>query len=79
MHSTDIPWWDDLVTGLDGKMVKDGYVKVPDAPGLGIELNEEAIEEHLARDSERFAVYPEGLFEPTDEWDALDAHDRIWS
>jgi len=79
MHSTDIPWWDDLVTGLGGKMVQDGHVNVPDAPGLGIELNEEAIEEHLARDSERFAIYPQGLFEPTDEWNALDAHDRVWS
>ena len=79
MHSTDIPWWDDLVTGLGGKMVQGGHVNVPDAPGLGIELNEEAIEEHLARDSERFAIYPRGLFEPTDEWNALDAHDRVWS
>ena len=79
MHSTDIPWWDDLVTGLGGKMVQDGHVNVPDAPSLGIELNEEAIEEHLARDSERFAIYPQGLIEPTDEWNALDAHDRVWS
>jgi L-alanine-DL-glutamate epimerase-like enolase superfamily enzyme len=79
MHSTDIPWWDDLVTGLGGKMVQGGHINVPDAPGLGIELNEEAIEEHLARDSERFAIYPRGLFEPTDEWNALDAHDRVWS
>ena len=47
---------------------------------------EEAIEEHLAKSSEgvhgindKFSIYPEGLFEKTDEWDDLDSHDRTWS
>ena len=80
-HSVDLPWWNDIVTlvGRDGPMIENGYVKLSDAPGLGIELNEEAIDEHLNRQPDRFAVYPEGLFEPTNEWDALDAHDRPWS
>ena len=79
MHSVDLPWWDDLVTGMDGQIVRNGSITVPDAPGLGIELNEEAIEEHLNRDPSQFAIYPDGRFEPTDEWNELDAHDRIWS
>ena len=78
MHSTDLPWWDDLVDGVPKPIVQDGYVQVPEGPGLGITLNEEAVREHLAT-SEREAVYPPGVFEPTDEWDALDAHDRTWS
>ena len=82
MHSVDNPWWNDLVTlvGQEGPMIKDGYVTVTNAPGLGIELNDEAIAEHLARTSEqREAVYPGGAFADTSEWDELDAHDRIWS
>jgi len=82
MHSVDNPWWDDLVElqGQDGPMIKDGYVTVTDAPGLGLELNEKAIKEHLAEASaKRHAVYPTGAFEDTSEWDDLDAHDRVWS
>ena len=65
---------------------EDGFIKPPEGPGLGIELNEEAIEEHLAKSSEgvhgindKFSIYPEGLFEKTDEWNDLDSHDRTWS
>ena len=82
MHSVDNPWWNDLVemVGQGGDIIKNGYVEVNDAPGLGLELNEEAIEEHLAKDCERrAAVYPKGAFEDTSEWDELDAHDRVWS
>jgi len=82
MHSVDNPWWNDLVdiVGQDGDIIKNGYVEVTDAPGLGLELNEEAIKEHLAKDSERrAAVYPKGAFEDTSDWDQLDAHDRTWS
>ncbi|MFW6195396.1 MAG: mandelate racemase/muconate lactonizing enzyme family protein [Chloroflexota bacterium] len=80
MHSVDLDWWDDLVTvdGESKKIVQDGYVKVPVSPGLGIELNEEAVAQHLAQPG-RFHVFPEGIFEPTDEWDGLDSNDRTWS
>jgi len=78
MHSTDLSWWDDLVDGIPKPIVQNGYVPVPEGPGLGITLNEEAVEAHLAT-GDRFAVYPAGAFEPTDEWDELDAHDRTWS
>ena len=73
LHSVDIPWWQDLVKGLPEPIVKDGYITVPDTPGLGIEaLNEELIAEH---------VHPEipGLWEPTDEWNSEFSNDRIWS
>ena len=59
-HALDIPWWKDLVIGLPSPLIEDGYVKVPDKPGLGLDLNEKVIREHLR--------YP-GYFEPTPEWD----------
>ena len=46
-HAIDIPWWDDLVTGLPKPLIQDGYVAVPDTPGLGLELNEPVVKEHL--------------------------------
>ena len=58
-HALDLPFWKDLVTGLAEPLLEDGYVKVPEKPGLGVDLNYEGIEANL-----RFP----GLFEPTDEW-----------
>jgi L-alanine-DL-glutamate epimerase-like enolase superfamily enzyme len=72
-HSVDIPWWNDLVCGLPPAIVQDGYITVPDAPGLGITgLNDEVIKAHLHPD------YP-GLWEPTEQWNDEPAHDRLWS
>ena len=49
-HSVDIPWWNDLAIGIENPLFKDGFVNVPDKPGLGIDaLNEELIAEHLER------------------------------
>jgi L-alanine-DL-glutamate epimerase-like enolase superfamily enzyme len=59
-HGLDVPFWADLVTGLDPDYMGDGYVKVPEAPGLGIDLNVEAVEAHLRT--------PGTLFQPTDYW-----------
>jgi L-alanine-DL-glutamate epimerase-like enolase superfamily enzyme len=81
MHSVDSPWWNDLVTiaGQDGPMIQNGYVNVPDAPGLGIELNEEAILEHQNRTSPRYAAKPQEVWGSTSEWTEVDSHDRTWS
>jgi L-alanine-DL-glutamate epimerase-like enolase superfamily enzyme len=69
-HSLDVPWWQDLVTGLDKPFMKDGFASVSDKPGLGIEVNEEVVKQHLREP---------GLFEPTPEWDKERANDRLWS
>ena len=72
-HSVDVPWWNDLVTGLPRPIVQNGYIQVPDAPGLGIEsLNDELIAQHLHPNDP-------GLWEPTDAWDDEFSHDRLWS
>lgn len=69
-HSVDIPWWDDLVEGIPKPIVDHGYIRVPDAPGLGVTLNDEVASQHLAEP---------GYFEPTPEWDAERSWDRLWS
>lgn len=46
-HRLDLPFFADLVTGLPEDYLAQGYVAVPDAPGLGIDLNEDAVAEHL--------------------------------
>ncbi len=70
-HSVDVAWWEDLVTGIEKPIVKNGFAKVPDTPGLGIELNEAVVKEHLLRGT--------GCFDPTPEWDEERSHDRLWS
>ena len=46
-HAVDIPWWGDLVTGPPKPIIQNGYIQVPDTPGLGVELNEEVVKQHL--------------------------------
>jgi len=73
VHSIDVPWWDDLVTGLPKPLIQNGHIKVPNAPGLGIEgLNEDLIKEKL------HSGFPEA-WAPTDQWDKEWSNDRIWS
>lgn len=70
-HSVDDAWYDDLVEGIEKPLVQDGYIRVPEGPGLGIELNDEAVKEHLRKGEE--------LFAPTPEWDEARSWDRLWS
>src|SRR5579885_1171778 len=46
-HSVDVPWWGDLVEGIEKPIVNKGFITVPDRPGLGITLNEEVVKQHL--------------------------------
>ncbi len=39
-------WMDDVIV-RDGPIIKDGFIEVPNKPGLGIELNRQVIEAHL--------------------------------
>jgi L-alanine-DL-glutamate epimerase-like enolase superfamily enzyme len=59
-HAVDIPWWDDLVTGPSKPIVNRGYITVPDTPGLGVELHEAVVKEHIRKG---------GYFEPTPQYD----------
>ncbi len=70
-HNVDDKWYDKLIDGPDKPLVQDGYVKVPDTPGLGIELNEDEVKRHLPKGEKYFA--------PTDEWNEEKSWDRLWS
>ena len=73
LHSVDVPWWQDIAIGLDKPLVRDGFINVPDRPGLGLEgLDDDVIRMHINKDIP-------GIWEPTDEWDTEFANDRIWS
>ncbi len=61
-HALDMPWWQDLVSGVRKPIVDKGYVAVPDSPGLGLELNDSVVREHLRRP---------GYFEPTPVFDEM--------
>ena len=72
-HSVDCPWWGDLVTGLPKPIIQDGFITVPDKPGLGIdELCDGVIREHINPKDP-------GVWEPTTIWDDEFSNDRIWS
>jgi L-alanine-DL-glutamate epimerase-like enolase superfamily enzyme len=70
-HAVDNEDWENLVTGFDGPIVENGYVKVPEKPGIGVELNEEVVKKYL--------IDGEKLFAPTPEWDEIRSWDRLWS
>ena len=69
-HSVDVPWWNDLVTGVEKPIVNNGFITVPNKPGLGVELNDEVVKQHLREP---------GYFEPTPEWDHEKSADRLFS
>jgi L-alanine-DL-glutamate epimerase-like enolase superfamily enzyme len=72
-HNVDDAWYDELVTGVPKPLMdKEGFIPVPDGPGLGIELNEDAIKRSLKDPAKEY-------FPPTPEWDDERSWDRLWS
>ena len=73
-HSIDLPWWESLVKTTDGrKLITKGFANLPlTAPGLGIELNDEVVKQHLHPSDKNY-------FEPTPQWNEKRSHDRIFS
>lgn len=73
-HSVDLEWWESLVK-MTGKqpMISKGYGIVPlDSPGLGIELNDDVVKQHMRQDEP-------GYFLPTPEWDQRRSSDHLFS
>ncbi|WP_273888086.1 mandelate racemase/muconate lactonizing enzyme family protein [Rubrobacter naiadicus] len=52
-HGMSVPFWEEMVTGLDHPVIEDGFIRVPETPGLGVELNEE-VARRYARPGEPF-------------------------
>jgi L-alanine-DL-glutamate epimerase-like enolase superfamily enzyme len=66
-HALDVPFWQDLVTGIEKPIINKGFIKVPDTPGLGITLNDDEVKRHLKPGT--------GYFEPTPMWDDAQSWD----
>jgi len=45
-HMIDVPWWQDMVITTE-PIVQNGFINVPEKPGLGVELNEKEIAKYL--------------------------------
>jgi L-alanine-DL-glutamate epimerase-like enolase superfamily enzyme len=73
-HNADNPWWEGLVKMTGSQpMITKGYANIPlDAPGLGIELNDENLKARMVTDKK-------GYFQPTPEWDSTGTtYDKLW-
>jgi L-alanine-DL-glutamate epimerase-like enolase superfamily enzyme len=70
-HSIDVDYWTALVKTKE-PFIEKGFARVPEAPGLGVELNDEVVRKHLDPENQ-------GYFLPTPEWDKDRSWDRLWS
>jgi gluconate/galactonate dehydratase len=43
-HSYELGWWEELV---EEDVIENGYISVPEEPGLGVTLDMDAVEEHM--------------------------------
>mgnify|MGYP000482264041 CR=1 FL=1 len=71
-HFNEVPYWSDFIKGGPKPLIQNGYITVPETPGLGFELDLDVVREHLV-------PWDKGFFEPTPEWDRVPSHDRLWS
>lgn len=73
-HGGDIVQdWESIVTKTDGQpLMEKGYGLVPlTAPGLGIEINDEALKSRMPKDAK--------YFDTTPEWDSTGrTYDKLW-
>ncbi|MEM1581024.1 MAG: mandelate racemase/muconate lactonizing enzyme family protein [Candidatus Bathyarchaeia archaeon] len=53
-HAAHVEQWENFVKGLEKPLIKDGFVRVPDKPGLGIEINEEFVRKYLVEGEDFF-------------------------
>jgi gluconate/galactonate dehydratase len=52
-HALEVEWWDDLLT-REEPLIDEGYIEVPEAPGIGVELDYDAVEAHRLEGTEGF-------------------------
>ncbi len=52
-HALEVDWWADLLE-RDEPIIEDGYVEVPEEPGIGIELDRDVVEAHLLEGTTAF-------------------------
>jgi len=52
-HASDVPFWNDLVDGIQKPLIQHGSIQLPKGPGLGVKLNEKVARKY-ARKGEPF-------------------------
>jgi L-alanine-DL-glutamate epimerase-like enolase superfamily enzyme len=52
-HASEVPFWNDLIEGVPKPIIRNGFVEIPEKPGLGVTLNEE-VARRYARKGEPF-------------------------
>jgi L-alanine-DL-glutamate epimerase-like enolase superfamily enzyme len=52
-HASHVPFWDDLVDGPKKPLIQNGFIHLPETPGLGLKLNEDVARKY-ARKGEPF-------------------------
>jgi L-alanine-DL-glutamate epimerase-like enolase superfamily enzyme len=72
-NAPDVPWWNDIITGYGGNVIKNGFIHVSDKPGLGFDdINDEVIKDHL------MPGFPD-MWASTDQWNTEYSNDRLFS
>jgi galactonate dehydratase len=54
-HAREVPWWDDMHTEAED-LIQDGTIQVPEEPGLGISIDTDTVEAHVAPGEELFEL-----------------------
>lgn len=57
-HAAEVPFFDNLVKGAKAHLIEKGNIKIPDRPGLGIELDDEVAYKYRKRDEPFLSVSP---------------------
>lgn len=52
-HASEVPFWNDLIQGDPKPIIRNGFIEIPEKPGLGVSLNEE-VARRYARKGEPF-------------------------
>ncbi len=68
-HTPEPPYWSAIAEGIAKPIIDHGFIRVPETPGLGVTVNEDAIRPYCVGTP----------FAPTPEWDKEWAWDRLWS
>jgi L-alanine-DL-glutamate epimerase-like enolase superfamily enzyme len=72
-NAPDCPWWDDIITGFGGPVIKNGFITPNDKPGLGFDdTNDEVLKEHLMPGSG-------GVWDDTSFWNNIYSNDKLFS
>jgi hypothetical protein len=71
--AADVPWWNDMITGFGGPVIKDGFITPNEKPGLGFDdLNDGLLKEHLMPGTG-------GVWDDTSFWDKIYSNDKKFS